>query len=146
MLPCDWLISNLCYQAIEQVYQITECVYIYIYSALNMFNWKYSIYMITLHTHLDLSLRTRFAADGSDHFSAVRHEFIITDAQETFMPRPHINVIMVAQLLHILKIHNIIPREKKREREGGGGNDMGECNKKSKSVIISSSVLLKPRD
>ncbi len=77
--------------------------------------------MITLHTHLDLSLRTRFAADGSDHFSAVRHEFIITDAQETFMPRPHINVIMVAQLLHILKIHNIIPREKKRGGGGGGG-------------------------
>ncbi len=35
LLPCDWLISNLCYQAIIQVYLIkfpaTVCVYIYIY-------------------------------------------------------------------------------------------------------------------
>ncbi len=28
LLPCDWLISNLCYQAIEQVYLI-KCVFIY---------------------------------------------------------------------------------------------------------------------
>ncbi len=33
LLPCDWLISNLCYQAIEQVYLIKwpMSVYIYIY-------------------------------------------------------------------------------------------------------------------
>ncbi len=37
LLPCDWLISNLCYQAIEQVYlikwpvSVCVCVYIYIY-------------------------------------------------------------------------------------------------------------------
>ncbi len=35
LLPCDWLISNLCYQVIEQVYLIkwavSVCVYIYIY-------------------------------------------------------------------------------------------------------------------
>ncbi len=28
LLPCDWLISNLCYQAIEQVYLIKWPVYI----------------------------------------------------------------------------------------------------------------------
>ncbi len=28
LLPCDWLISNLCYQAIEQMYLI---IYIYLY-------------------------------------------------------------------------------------------------------------------
>ncbi len=32
LLPCDWLISNLCYQAIEQVYLIlwpvSVCIYI----------------------------------------------------------------------------------------------------------------------
>ncbi len=46
LLPCDWLISNLCYQAIEQVYLIKwpvcvcvcVCVYIYIY--------------IYIHTHI----------------------------------------------------------------------------------------------
>ncbi len=31
LLPCDWLISNLCYQAIEQVYLIKWLVSIYIY-------------------------------------------------------------------------------------------------------------------
>ncbi len=34
LLPCDWLISNLCYQAIEQVYLIkwpvSVCIYIHI--------------------------------------------------------------------------------------------------------------------
>ncbi len=35
LLPCDWLISNVCYQAIEQVYlikwSVSVCVYIYVY-------------------------------------------------------------------------------------------------------------------
>ncbi len=31
LLPCDWLIRNLCYQAIEQVYLIKWPVSIYIY-------------------------------------------------------------------------------------------------------------------
>ncbi len=31
LLPCDWLISNLCYQAIEQVYLIKWPVSVYIY-------------------------------------------------------------------------------------------------------------------
>ncbi len=31
LLPCDWLISNLCYQAIEQVYIIKWLVSVYIY-------------------------------------------------------------------------------------------------------------------
>ncbi len=34
LLPCDWLISNLCYQAIEQVNLISGrrvCVYMYMY-------------------------------------------------------------------------------------------------------------------
>ncbi len=30
MLPCDWLISNLCYQAIEQVYLIKWPVSVYL--------------------------------------------------------------------------------------------------------------------
>ncbi len=33
LLPCDWLIINLCYQAIEQVYlikwQVSVCIYIF---------------------------------------------------------------------------------------------------------------------
>ncbi len=31
LLPCDWLISNLCYEAIEQVYLIKWPVSVYIY-------------------------------------------------------------------------------------------------------------------
>ncbi len=31
LLPCDWLISNLCYQAIEQVYLIKWPMSVYIY-------------------------------------------------------------------------------------------------------------------
>ncbi len=35
LLPCDWLISNLCYQAIEQVYLIkwlvSVCMYVCVY-------------------------------------------------------------------------------------------------------------------
>ncbi len=34
LLPCDWLISNLCYQPIEQVYLIKWPVSVYIYRAL----------------------------------------------------------------------------------------------------------------
>ncbi len=30
LLPCDWLISNLCYQAIEQVYLIKWLLSVYI--------------------------------------------------------------------------------------------------------------------
>ncbi len=40
LLPCDWLISNVCYQAIEQVYLIKwpvgwQVKYIYIYIHIN---------------------------------------------------------------------------------------------------------------
>ncbi len=40
LLPCDWLISNLCYQAIEQVYLIKWPVSIYIFNL-------YIMYMFT---------------------------------------------------------------------------------------------------
>ncbi len=54
LLPCDWLISNLCYQAIEQVYLIKWmvsgvcmyiCVYIYIYIYIYIYTYtlKYKI-------------------------------------------------------------------------------------------------------
>ncbi len=41
LLPCDWLISNLCYQAIEQVYLIKwpVSVYIYIYIYIYIQGW-----------------------------------------------------------------------------------------------------------
>ncbi len=50
--PCDWLISNLCYQAIEQVYlinvqvsvnnfQVYNIIYLYIYS---IYIYSYIIY------------------------------------------------------------------------------------------------------
>lgn len=102
--------------------------------------------IIMAHTHLDLSLGAWVAADRSDHLSAVRHEFVITDAQETFMPRPHLNVIKAANLLHILQIHNVIPQIEEKVREAMIWVDKKKRKKKSKSFIISSSVLLKPRD
>ncbi len=46
LLPCDWLISNLCFQAIEQVYLIkwpvSVCMYIYIYIYMYFFFLSFS--------------------------------------------------------------------------------------------------------
>ncbi len=41
LLPCDWLISNLCYQAIEQVYLIKWPVSIYIYIYIYIYKAQY---------------------------------------------------------------------------------------------------------
>ncbi len=56
LLPCYWLISNLCYQAIEQVYLIKWPVsayvyiyiYIYMYILLLLF---YSVVEISFHRY-----------------------------------------------------------------------------------------------
>ncbi len=47
LLPCDWLISSLCYQAIEQVFRIKWLVSVYDCIDSLSFLEQYYIYVIT---------------------------------------------------------------------------------------------------
>ncbi len=53
LLPCDWLISNLCYQAIEQVYLIkwpvSVYIYIYIYIYITFIYFYYYLCFLTFN-------------------------------------------------------------------------------------------------
>ncbi len=45
LLPCDWLISNLCYQVIEQVYLIKWPVSVCVCVCIYMYMYIYSMYI-----------------------------------------------------------------------------------------------------
>ncbi len=47
LLPCDWLIRNLCYQAFEQVYLIKWLVSVYIYIYVGLY-CDISLYLVFL--------------------------------------------------------------------------------------------------
>ncbi len=47
LLQCDWLISNLCYQAIEQVYLIKWPVSVYIYIYIYTLNYTFWVLINT---------------------------------------------------------------------------------------------------
>ncbi len=55
LLPCDWLISNLCYQAIEQVYLIKWLVSVYCIiikcKYLSHYKWTFSTIKCTSALH-----------------------------------------------------------------------------------------------
>ncbi len=67
LLPCDWLISNLCYQAIEPVYLIKRpvCViyiyiYIYIYSGYGKYSDPLKFFTLLYCSHLLKSFSSFF--------------------------------------------------------------------------------------
>ncbi len=52
LLPCDWLISNLCYQAIEQVYLIKWPVSVCV--------CEMYVYVFNVHFHLEAQTMFNF--------------------------------------------------------------------------------------
>ncbi len=65
LLPCDWMISNLCYQAIERVYLIKwpvsvyiyVCVCIYIYICICMYLYMYMYMHVFIYIYIYVCVR-----------------------------------------------------------------------------------------
>ncbi len=55
LLSCDWLISSLCYQAIEQVYLIKWPVSIYMKNVLCLYV-KYIIYNVNIRIYIHVNI------------------------------------------------------------------------------------------
>ncbi len=64
LLPCDWLISNLCYQATEQVYlikwpvSVCVCIYICVYicevKLINKYKIIYTVKYIKFQQYINI--------------------------------------------------------------------------------------------
>ncbi len=57
LLPCDWLISNLCYQAIEQVYLIKWPVSVYFMLHINIYFISLNSFMFFFSSETTLILQ-----------------------------------------------------------------------------------------
>lgn len=63
-------------------------------------------------SYFNLSFGAGLTADGANHLTAVHLNHVVINAQNAFMPRAHVNIIINSRI-YLLQVHNVVPERKR---------------------------------